>query len=62
MTFRKMTQPTHDELIDQFLQAERQERAAMQEQSRIHGFEIISPDHARMAEESAKKHEAERYL
>jgi len=57
-----MTQPTHDELIDQFLQAERQERGAMQEQSRIHGFEIISPDHARMAEESAKKHEAERYL
>jgi hypothetical protein len=57
-----MTQPTHDELIDQFLQAEHQQRAAMQEQSRIYGFEIISPDHARMAEESVRKHEAERYL
>jgi len=57
-----MTQPTHDEHVDQFLQAERQERAAMQEQSRIHGREIITPDLARMAEESAKKHEAERYL
>jgi hypothetical protein len=59
-----MTQrePTQAEYIASLLQADRQERAAMQEQSRIYGFEIISPDHARRAEESAKKHEAERYL
>ena len=55
-------QPTQAEYIASLLQADRQERAAMQEQSRIHGFEIISPEHARRAEESAKKLEAERYL
>ena len=59
-----MTQrePTQAEYIASLLQADRQERAAMQEQSRIYGYEIISPDHARMAEESVRKHEAERYL
>jgi len=58
-----MTQPTTQaEYIAALLQADRQERAAMQEQSRIHGREIITPDLARMAEESAKKHESERYL
>jgi hypothetical protein len=55
-------QPTQAEYIAALLQADRQERAAMQEQSRIYGYEIISPDHARMAEESVRKHEAERYL
>jgi hypothetical protein len=55
-------QPTQAEYIAALLQADRQERAAMQEQSRIYGYEIISPEHARMAEESVRKHEAERYL
>ena len=55
-------QPTQAEYIAALLQADRQERAAFQEESRIHGYQIISPDTARMAEESARKHEAERYL
>jgi hypothetical protein len=53
---------TQAEYIASLLQADRQERATMQEQSRIYGYEIISPDTARMAEESVRKHEAERYL
>jgi len=57
-----MSQTTHNERIDEFLQAESQQRAELREASMKHGYEIITPDLSRMAEESAKKHEAERYL
>jgi len=53
---------THDERVEAFIQQESQQEAELREASRKHGFEIITPDLARMAEESAKKHEAERYL
>ena len=53
---------TMDKEVEAFLQAESQQQAELREASLKHGYEIITPDLARMAEESAKKHEAERYL
>ncbi len=53
---------THDERVAEFVEQESQQRKELREASMRHGYEIITPDLARMAEESAKKHEVERYL
>jgi hypothetical protein len=44
-----------DDEVEAFLAAERQQRAALQAWSRLHGHEIISEEQARSAEETAKK-------
>ncbi len=53
---------TQDERLAAYREQQSQLQAELREASLKHGFEIITPDLARMAEESAKKHEVERYL